>query len=50
VTAIICNNISIRNGTRQGSILSPYQFTRYVREVLSVIAHCAVGCNIGGVL
>ena len=42
-------SFSVGNGTRQGSVLSPYLFTRYIREVITVIAHCAVGCNITGV-
>jgi len=40
---------SVGNGTRQGSVLSPYLFTRYIREVITVIAYCAIGCNIAGV-
>jgi len=27
----------IGNGTKQGDILSPYLFTRYIRELLSVV-------------
>ena len=37
------------NGTRQGGILSPYFFTRYIRELISEISNCNVGCNIGGI-
>jgi len=36
------------NGTRQGGILSPYLFTRYIRELICTIAQSNVGCNIGG--
>jgi len=37
------------NGTRQGGILSPYFFTRYIRELIFEISNCYVGCNIGGI-
>jgi hypothetical protein len=37
------------NGTRQGGILSPYFFTRYIRELILEVLHCNVGCNIGGI-
>jgi hypothetical protein len=37
------------NGTRQGSLLSPYLFARYIREFISEICYCNVGCNLGGV-
>jgi len=36
------------NGTRQGGILSPHLFSRYVRELLEGIISSNVGCNIGG--
>lgn len=36
------------NGTRQGSILSPYLFTRYIRELICDVASCMVGCCIAG--
>jgi len=38
----------IGNGTKQGGILSPYLFTRYIRELLSVVSSCRIGCHIGG--
>ena len=31
----------IGNGTKQGGILSPYLFTRYIRELLSVVSQCS---------
>ena len=31
-----------------GEILSPYLFTRYIRDLLQRIIHSRVGCNIGG--
>jgi len=35
------------NGTRQGDILSPYLFSRYIRELLVAIDSTAVDCFIG---
>ena len=40
--------LNIANGTRQGGILSPYFFTRYIRELICTIAQSNIGCNIGG--
>jgi len=37
------------NGTRQGGILSPYLFSRYIRELLLELETSRVGCNIGGI-
>ena len=34
--------------TRQGGILSPYLFSRYVRELLAGIISSNIDCNIGG--
>ena len=38
----------IANGTRQGGILSPTLFSRYIRDLLAEITQLHVGCNIGG--
>ena len=38
------------NGTRQGGILSPYLFSRYIRELLSELVQTGCGCCIGGVM
>lgn len=40
----------IGNGTRQGGVLSPYLFTRYVRDLLMVIALSGIGCHVGGIV
>ena len=45
----ISNPFKIANGTRQGGILSPYFFTRYIRELICAIVQSNIGCNIGGV-
>jgi len=37
----------IGNGVRQGGILSPTLFNRYIRGLLSNVADSHVGCNIG---
>jgi hypothetical protein len=36
------------NGTRQGGILSPVLFTRYINKVLSEADKSEIGCNLGG--
>jgi len=36
------------NGTRRGSALSLYLFTRYIRDIPLCITNSNVGCNIGG--
>ena len=41
-------SFGIQNGTRQGSVLSPFLFRRYIRQVLSGIVDSNIGCNIGG--
>jgi exonuclease III len=39
----------IGNGTRQGGVLSPYLFTRYVRDLLKTVNSSCIGCSIGGI-
>ena len=39
----------VGNGTRQGGVLSPCLFVRYIRELIDGMIDSAVGCNIGGV-
>ena len=38
----------IVNGTRQGSVLSPYFFGVYVNELLQMLRKSGVGCYVGG--
>lgn len=40
---------TMSNGTRQGGVLSPMLFSRYIRDLLSALVNTHVGCNIGGV-
>ena len=40
----------IGNGTRQGSILSPYLCARYIRDLLADVCCSGYGCNVGGVV
>lgn len=44
----LSSTFCVNNGTRQGGILSPYLFSRYIRDLIWQIARCGVGCNIGG--
>ena len=37
----------MHNGTRQGSILSPYLFSVYMRSVSKAVANSGIGCHIG---
>ena len=41
---------SIGNGTRQGGVLSPYLFNRYIRELLRELEGTLVGCCVGNML
>ena len=44
---IIIIIIIIIIGTRQGGTLSPYLFSRYIRELLGAVSGTAAGCYIG---
>jgi len=35
---------------RQGGVLSPYLFSRYIRGLIQSIASCHVGCSIGDMM
>jgi len=39
---------TLGNGTRQGGVLSPWLFARYIRDLLKEVVTSRVGCNIGG--
>jgi len=38
---------NLGNGTRRGGVLSPYLFTRYIRDMLSSIVNSDIWCSIG---
>ena len=44
----LSSSFNFANGTHQGGILSPYLFTRYIRELVCTIVQSNIGCNIGG--
>ena len=43
------SNFLIGNGIRQGGILSPVLFARYMHDLLKKITDQRIGCNLGGV-
>jgi len=43
---VVSVSFMIRNGTRQGSVLSPYLFSRYIRDMLGAVANSQIGCKI----
>jgi len=44
----ISASFHIFNGTRQGGVLSPYLFTRYIRDLLTAFSSSGIGCKVGG--
>jgi len=36
------------NGTCQGGVLTPYFFSRYIRDLIADIANSDVGCKLSG--
>ena len=47
---VLSSPFCISNGTRQGGILSPTLFNRYVRDMIVSLLTSRVGCNVGGSL
>lgn len=43
----VSSGFHMGNGTRQGGTLSPYLFSRYIRELLGAVSGTAAGCYIG---
>lgn len=37
---------NISNGTRQGGVLSPYLFSRYIRDLISEVTNSGLGCKL----
>ena len=44
----VSSSFLMRNGTRQGSILSPYLFSVYMRDISSALNQSGIGCHVGG--
>ena len=47
--SVTSSAFTVGNGTRQGGILSPCLFNRYIYDLLLLVSRQKVGCNIGGV-
>jgi hypothetical protein len=45
---ILSFSFPIKNGVRQGGVLSPYLFSFYIDELTSVLRNTGVGCYFGG--
>jgi len=43
---VFSKSFMIQNGTRQGSVLSPYLFSRYIKELLGAVANSGIECNV----
>jgi hypothetical protein len=43
IASVIC----MRNGIRQGVILSPYLFSVYMRDASKAVINSSMGCHIG---
>ncbi len=47
--SVLSNNWRLRNGVRQGSIISPILFNFYINGVLNDISEMSVGCNLAAI-
>jgi len=45
----LSNNFTIGKGIRQGGVLSPVLFARYINELLHGISTSGIGCSVGGI-
>jgi len=39
-----------KNGTRQGSLLSPYLFARYIRDLINTVVDSGFGCKVADLI
>ena len=46
--SVLSGSFLLGNGTRRGGVLSPFLFSRYIRELVSGVTSSMIGCNIGG--
>jgi hypothetical protein len=45
---VTTSSFYMKNGTRQGSLLSPYLFSVYMRDVTDCVVNSRLGCHAGG--
>lgn len=45
---VVTSSFYMKNGTRQGSVLSPYLFSIYMRSITDNVVNSGIGCYIGG--
>ena len=45
---IVTDCFHVKNGTRQGSVLSPYLFCIYMRHLTTIVVKSGIGCHIAG--
>ena len=45
---IVTDCFRVKNGTRQGSVLSPYLFCIYMRYLTNIVVKSGIGCHIAG--
>jgi hypothetical protein len=46
---VVTSSFCMKNGTRQGSVLSPYLFSIYMRGITDILVNSGLGCYIGRV-
>jgi len=44
---VVSAGFKMGNGKRQGGVLSPFLFSRYIRELLGALSSSGIGCFIG---
>ena len=46
---MLSDTFTIGNGNKQGGLLSPYLFARYIRDMIIDLVSSKIGCNLGGI-